>query len=120
MPRPRQRRYLETGTRLDLNHLIRNGMTTGEFRVRLGDEGAEGVLSANLSEGCRNWLCVQLPGLDHTFGLEWQRRPFGGRQWYFLCPMSGRRASILYRPKGMSNFACQKHWRRGSATAPSS
>ena len=112
MSRPRQRRYLETGTRLDLNHLIRNGVTTGEFRARMGEEGAEGVLSADLSEGRRNWLRLQLPGLDQSFGLEWQRRHFGGKQWYFLCPMSGHRASVLYRPSGMSSFACQRYWRR--------
>ena len=111
-PRPRRRRYLETGTRLDLNHLIRNGVTTGEFRARMGEDGAECVLSADLSEGRHNWLRLQLPGLDQTFGVEWQRRHFGGKQWYFLCPMSGHRACVLYRPRGMSSFACQRYWRR--------
>ena len=112
MPRPRRRRYLETGTKLDLNHLIRNGVTTGEFRARMGEDGAEGTLSADLSEGRHSWLRLQLPGLDQTFGLEWQRRHFGGKQWYFLCPMSGHRACVLYRPRGMSSFACQRYWRR--------
>ena len=112
MPRPRRRRYLETGTRLDLNHLIRNGVTTGEFRARMGEDGAECVLSADLSEGRHNWLRLQLSGLDQTIGLEWQRRHFGGKQWYFLCPMSGHRASVLYRPRGTPSFGCQKYWRR--------
>lgn len=112
MPRPRQRRYLESGYKLDLNHLIRNGMMTGSFRARLGPDGAEGLLSADLSEEGPNWLRLQLPGMEQTFLLEWQRRHFGGRQWYLICPLSGRRASVLYRPRGMSAFACQKYWRR--------
>jgi hypothetical protein len=114
MPRPRQRRTLETGLKLDLNHLIHNGVTTGEFRVRLGADD-EGILRADLSEGRHNWLHLQVPGVDQTIALEWQRRPFGGKQWYFRCPLSGHRASILYRPRGMPNFACQKYWRRRCA-----
>lgn len=112
MPRPRRRRFLESATRLDINHLMRSGVTTGEFAVRLGDEGSVGILNADLSDERSNWLRVRLAGIDQTFLLEWQWRHFGGKQWYIVCPMTGRRASVLYRPSDTPTFACQQHWRR--------
>jgi hypothetical protein len=112
MPKPRRRRSLEYGCVLDLNKLLHKGLRTGSVRIRAGETGAEGKLSADFALGRPNWLRVQLPDLDQTFELRSQSRHFGGRQWYLLCPMTAYRASVLYRPNGTRMFACQKYWRR--------
>jgi hypothetical protein len=113
MPRPRQRGYLQSGHRLDLNHLLRSGLQGGRNVVGFGTEGAAGTITAYLSESSYSWLHLRLPpNLDQTIGLVCARRPFGGVQWYMCCPLSGHRASVLYRPKGAPFFASHKHWRR--------
>ena len=33
---------------------------------------------------------------------------FGGRRWWFSCPVSGRRCGVLYLPRGASRFASAK------------
>ena len=43
-------------------------------------------------------------GADYTIGLTWTKVGFGGRRWWFLCPISGQRSSVLYLPRGGSRF----------------
>jgi hypothetical protein len=57
------------------------------------------------------------PNVDQTFTLVPVRRPFGGHQWYFICSLSGYCASVLWKPRGASLFACHKYWRRRAAYA---
>ena len=47
-------------------------------------------------------------GVDYTIGLTWTKVGFGGRRWWFLCPISGRRCSVLYLPRGASRFGSAK------------
>lgn len=111
MPRPRQRGSLQSGYRLDLNHLLRNGLNSGRSIIALGTD--VGTVTAYFSEGSDGWLHLQLPpSLDQTIGLVCRPRRFGGVQWYMRCPLSGHRASVLYRPRGAPLFASQRHWRR--------
>jgi hypothetical protein len=113
MPKPRKRNTLQSGPRLDLNHLLRKGLKSGRSIVRFGSEGAIGTLTTYFSETSESWLHLQLPpNLDQTIGLVCSARPFGGVQWYMRCPLSGHRASVLYRPRGAPLFASQRHWRR--------
>jgi hypothetical protein len=35
---------------------------------------------------------------------------FGGRQWYFVCPYTKRRVSVLWMPPGARYFACRQRW----------
>ena len=113
MPKPRKRNSLQSGYRLDLNALLRNGLKSGRSIVHFGNEGAIGTLTAYFSETSESWLHLQLPpNLDQTIGLVCSARPFGGVQWYMCCPLSGHRASVLYRPRGAPLFASQRHWRR--------
>ena len=38
--------------------------------------------------------------MDYTVGLVSTEVGFGGRRWWFLCPVSGRRCAVLYLPRG--------------------
>jgi hypothetical protein len=37
-------------------------------------------------------------------------RHFGGRQWYFVCPVTGDRASVLWKPLGADRFCSRRAW----------
>jgi hypothetical protein len=49
-------------------------------------------------------------GLDQTIELIAQERPFGGCQWYFLCPAMGLPASVLWKPPGAKRFCSREAW----------
>jgi hypothetical protein len=75
MPRPRQRVCLESGLRLDLNKLrrqglIRPGTKCGVFirwaNTHTGEEIAQGVITSNMEGKYEGWLRIQLGGLDQT------------------------------------------------------
>ena len=90
MPKPRKRNTLQSGYRLDLNYLLRNGLKSGRSIVRFGSEGAIGTLTTYFYESLEGWLHLQVPpSLDQTIGLVCSARPFGGVQWYMRCPLSG-------------------------------
>jgi hypothetical protein len=36
---------------------------------------------------------------------------YGGRRWWMLCPLTGRRVAKLHLPPGGGKFACRKAWR---------
>jgi hypothetical protein len=40
-------------------------------------------------------------------------QPFGGVRWWFLCPLTGRRATKLVLPRGGHRFACRRAWSLG-------
>jgi hypothetical protein len=121
MPRPRQRVRLEDGLKLDLNKLIRQNLvrpgvewgSTIRWTYRnSGEEIASGRVSADMTHNARGWLRLQLGSLDQWINLEAVQRHFGGRQWYFLCPRTGRRASVLWKPPGAPSFASRQAWGR--------
>lgn len=107
MSRPRARACLEHGLKLDLNHLIRMGFirpnSVQRSRViRWFDPGRAkeivGVVTADLQpnpEGC--WLNIEIEKVDQRIAVGSSIRNFGGRQWYFECPKTGQRASVLWR-----------------------
>src|SRR4029434_2504444 len=35
---------------------------------------------------------------------------YGGRKWFFLCPVMNRRASVLWLPRGARHFASRHAW----------
>lgn len=37
-------------------------------------------------------------------------QPFGGRRWFFVCPVTGRRAIKLFKPPGGDRFASRQAW----------
>ena len=113
MPRARERMSLDIGLRLDINNLIRGGLRTGACEVKIKGDGSatKGRLSAYLDNGPMHWVQLQFSSFDQTIGLIRGARHFGGFEWYFICPMTGDKASVLWLPRGQRSFASQKYWK---------
>jgi hypothetical protein len=56
-------------------------------------------------------------GLNQFILLAAQPRRFGGHQWYFICPVTGRPASVLWRPPGAKRFCSRQVWKHQVAYA---
>ena len=121
MPRSRDRATLEAGLKLDLNRLVRRGfIKPGSYRqsgIRwtdsyYGDERAAGVITADMANPYDAWFRIQIGSLSQLITLTTRPRHFGGHQWYFRCPRTGRRASVLWMPPGAESFACRQRWGR--------
>jgi hypothetical protein len=126
MPRQRQRVTLESGLKLDLNELIRQnllqpGRRFGPYRIRwtnnyTGEEVATALIAGNMGPEV-GWLRIQLGSLDQWVDLVSQPRHFGGRQWYFECPVAYRRCTVLWKPPGATGFCSRDAWARRVAYA---
>jgi hypothetical protein len=121
MARPRQRLCLENGLKLNLNRLKRNGIVqpgfkTGPIPIRWNSdywgEIASGLISANMEGTYEGWLRIQIGKLDQWIILTPRPCHFGGRQWYFVCPVMNRRACVLWKPSGASRFCSRQTWGR--------
>src|SRR5262245_53311322 len=119
MPKPRRRVCLESGLKLDLNQLRRQGLVKpgaeGRAVIRwrytyTGEEIAKGVITSNMVDTHQGWLRIQLGSLDQTMILVPKPRHFGGYQWYFVCPVMNRCASILWMPPGAARFCSRQAW----------
>ena len=63
------------------------------------------------------WLRIQLGSLDQTIILVPKPRHFGGHQWYFVCPVMNRYASVLWLPPGAERFCSRGAWGKQVAYA---
>jgi hypothetical protein len=61
---------------------------------------ATGMISADMSGNGEGWFRIQLGSLDQWIRLVPRPRHFGGRQWYFVCLVTSRLASVLWKPSG--------------------
>ena len=121
MARPRSRVCLENGLKLDLNRLIRQGFirpgfTSGAKIIRwsyayTGEEIAGGIITAGMEHSQDGWMRIQIGKLEQSIALRAEPRHFGGRQWYFICPDTRRRVSVLWYPSGARHFASRHAWR---------
>jgi hypothetical protein len=119
MSRTRRRICLQEGLHLDLNWLARNrfiekGIRSPERGVRwthpdCGDV-AVGVVRADMRDFDAGWLHVRIRGFSQVITLVGLPRHFGGRQWYFVCPVTGRPASIVWKPPGADQFCARYAW----------
>jgi hypothetical protein len=122
MPKSRQRVCLESGLKLDLNKLRRQGgvqpgAKVGPHVIRwantyTGEETASGLITANMEGQFQGWFRIQLGSLDQWIDLISQSRHFGGSQWYFECPATNRRCSVLWLPPGARRFCSRQNWKR--------
>lgn len=119
MPKPRQRVCLESGLKLDLNKLRRPGLVRPGARrgavirwtyTYTGEEIANGVITSIMEGKPEGWLRIQLGSLDQTIILVPKPRHFGGYQWYFVCPVMNRCASVLWMPPGAERFCSRQAW----------
>ena len=114
--RPLQRYPVESAYRLDLAKLRRWGwlrpgnLTTGTMRWAYpwGDP-EEALVTLNL--GPAQILSVQFKGeAAQLIHLESSPQRFGGVRWWLVCPSSGRRCRVLYKPNGGRSFASRQAW----------
>jgi len=127
MPRPRQRACLQDGLKLDLNKLarrglVRRGASTGPLLIRWfstywDEEIASARISSSLVGEFEGWFRIQIGTCDQTIILVPKARHYGGHQWYFVCPVMNRCASVLWRPPGASRFCSRQAWGRRVAYA---
>lgn len=120
MPRPGYRACLEDGLKLDLNHLARKGFI--KAGANIGARGvswsnsqgeiASGVISADMTDASRAWFRVAIGRFVQQITLVSRPRHYGGRQWFFQCPATDRRATVLWRPPGASKFCSRQAWGR--------
>jgi hypothetical protein len=119
MPRHRQRACLQDGLKLDLNQLTRQGLvcsgvqtsaTVVRWIASSTNERIEGLLSADMEGESDGWLRIQIGKLDQQITLSGFPRHYGGRQWFFVCPVTKRRASVLWLPRGARQFASRRAW----------
>jgi hypothetical protein len=123
MPRPTSRARLECGQRLDINSLVRSGAIQSgalvESRATWSNSysgGLTAVMEADISSE-EGWFRIQIAeiNLDQRINIVSLPRHFGGRQWYFICPYTNRRVSVLRMPPGARYFACRQRWGRSVA-----
>lgn len=120
MPRSRQRTTLESGLKLDLNRLARRGVIQRGSYTRCviswtnsyGEEIASGLITADMRGPFEGWFRIQIGTLSQSIDLISRPRHFGGRQWYFICPSTHRKVSVLWRPPGARSFASRQSWGR--------
>jgi len=125
MPRPRQRATLEAGLKLDLYRLARRGIVrpggiVGSMIQWTNSYTGEVTASAHITAHLRyaeGSFHIQAGSLDQWILLQQRPRHFGGFQWFFICPITNRRASTLWMPPGARRFASRYAWPRSVAYA---
>jgi hypothetical protein len=68
-------------------------------------------------EGAEGYLRIQIGKIDQIIKLAAQARHFGGQQWYFICPVSERYCSVVWKPVGAHRFASASAWKCQAAYA---
>ena len=103
---------LDSGACLDVNVMVRAGLRSGTCKLILTNgQRVSAELRVDHADR-RGWLRFRLRSCAQAIGLTAVVRYFGGRQWYWLCPMTGDRCTVLWMPYGQTTFASQKYWRR--------
>jgi hypothetical protein len=116
MARPRKRAQLEDGLRLDVNKLRVQAIPLGKTTQRVicwgprysGHARTIGLVIFRLDSATHGWMRLLVGAAEQSVDLVALPRHFGGQQWYFRCPVLGRRASVLWLPRGASSFASRE------------
>lgn len=109
MARDRTRATLDAGGRLTLSGVKLKPRTSSQITWRMNGLKVFGLLCLEDSTG---FLSLTFAGKQQRIGLVAVPRPYGGVQWYLLCPATYRRVSVLWKPPGASQFASRQAWGR--------
>ncbi len=121
MPRRRHRVCLQDGLKLDLNDIARKGLI--KFGANIGARSmawsnsyrrtiASGVISADMTDPGHAWFRIAIGQLTQQIALVSHPRHLGGHQWFFVCPVTGGIATVLWKPPGASRFCSRQGWGR--------
>ena len=117
MPAPASRSSITTAQSDDPHRnipLIAPGSATGLQAIRwMNNDGeviASGWISADMVVDTGGLFCIRIGDLDQQIRLVTLPRHFGGRQWFFVCPVINCRASVLWLPRGAQQFASRHAW----------
>ena len=103
----------------DLNELVRDGSwPRGSNPVILlsiwtssrGGETARAWITIRKEGEAQGSLKIVMGELDQRLDLVAENRHFGGQQWYFKCPVTGRKCSVVWLPPGASRFCSRQAW----------
>lgn len=123
MPRQRERVRLESGLRLDLNNLRRQGFVvpgrgTPPKNIVWRDAASSELIAFGLTYSNMQWpneggsLHITLGTLTQDIRLQAVPRHFGGYQWYFVCPFTSKLCSVLWLLPRVDKFGSRKTWGR--------
>jgi hypothetical protein len=117
--RDRWRATLDSGRKLDLAKLIPRGAGKPgtDIRSRMTYGSGETVVADIKLRDDGGWLELSFGDRQQAFSLVSSPRNFGGLQWYVVCPRTGCRFRVLYRPLGATFFASRHAWGRRVAYA---
>ena len=123
MRKPTWRACLESGPRLDIGDLIHRGLikpgeaTSGWGGIiwndAFGNRAAAVAVGADMRDAGNAWIEIRElreGGFNQRIVLLTRPRHFGGAQWMFECPDTGRRVLKLYWPPGTHSFASRMRW----------
>jgi hypothetical protein len=126
MSRSRVRVCLQDGLKLDLNLLARRGFikfgtNSGPRRISWTNshqgQVASGVVSAEMTDPNHAWFRIAIGQSVQLITLVSRSRHYGGHQWFFVCPVTGGLATVLWRPPGATRFLSRQAWGRQVAYA---
>jgi hypothetical protein len=113
------RMVLETGLRLEINQLFRDGvlqpgkMTEPSDHYWFDDDGtqiAKARINSNMTMADAGIIRIVAGWIDQTIIIVGYPRHFGGQQWYFICPITSSRVAVLWSPPRERFFAGRKAW----------
>lgn len=81
-------------------------------RIPSGDIVAAAIIEANMRPDSPARITIEHGGREQCVRLRAAPRHFSGVQWYFLCPDTGRRVSVLWKPPGARYFASRQAFGR--------
>ena len=127
MARLRQRVRLEDGHKLDLNKLVRDACWPGDsqpcnvctqWTSNIREEFACALVTIQKEGENRGYIKLVLVGeFEQWLDIVAQPRHFGGRQWYFVCPVTRKKCSVVWLPPGAERFGSRQTWGKQVAYA---
>ncbi len=116
MAKPRTRACLQDGLMLDINRLIRDGSIVpgcefGPSSIWWRDaysceDVTVGIVRGDLRCVHDSSVSIEFLGRQQWLPVFRQARHFGGGQWYFRCPKTGKDCSIVWLPPG-GDLVCE-------------